>query len=193
MIGANVPRRLASTAAPVAMLLLLAAADAPRREVDAADPGLGRARGVLYLRGAPFTGRVVERRADGSLAGVTPYAAGRRHGTVLAWYAGGAPRHRRRYVRGREDGAHAGWWEDGSRRFAYRFRDGFAEGVAREWLRDGTPYREARYRRGREAGLPRMWWPDGTLRASYVVRDGRRYGLLGSKGCTGDEGKGGDG
>ena len=59
------------------------------------------------------------------------------------------------------------------------------------WFADGRPYRVFHFLRGQEQGEQRMWYADGTPRAAYVVRDGRRYGVLGSKGCTGERNGGG--
>jgi antitoxin component YwqK of YwqJK toxin-antitoxin module len=57
--------------------------------------------------------------------------------------------------------------------------------MAREWYPDGSLFRESQYAEGQEAGRQRMWHADGTLRSNYIVREGQRYGLIGSKGCTG--------
>jgi len=160
----------------------------PERSVDATDPRIVSRSGVLYLADAPLNGLVIERWPDGSTKSITEFAAGRRHGAATAWYPDGQPMYERWYEEGLEEGTHRGWWEDGSRRFEYDFDRGLHDGTAREWYADGSLYREFQYAEGQEVGRQRMWYADGTLRANYVVREGRRFGLIGSKGCTGGEG-----
>ena len=180
-----------SSRAVVLTLLLLPAtahvAPAPVAPIviDAADTALVRRSGLLVLRNAPFTGRLIEHDSLGAVIAATAYRAGRRDGVAEAWYGSGAPRYRRHYVEGREEGEHAGWWEDGRVHFAYHYRHGLIEGEARELFPDGTPYRDYHYVAGQEEGSQKMWYADGTLRSNYVVRDGRRYGLPGTKGCAG--------
>lgn len=106
---------------------------------------------------------------------------------VVKRYPDGSVEWERHYVRGREEGVSLGWWEDGTPHFRYVFADGLLEGEALEWYPDGTLYRDFHYAAGKESGSQRMWYPDGTLRANYVVVDGRRYGRIGSKGCTGGD------
>jgi antitoxin component YwqK of YwqJK toxin-antitoxin module len=103
------------------------------------------------------------------------------------WYPNGKLRYERSFKHGREHGLHRVWWENGQLRLIERFENGFLEGEVREWLPDGTIYRQMHYDGGQEAGRQRMWYEDGTPRANYVVRAGRRFGLLGAKGCTGNE------
>ena len=155
--------------------------------LEATAVGLERIEGRLHLEGEPFTGRLVRRHEGGSVESMTYYRDGLRHGQARAWYASGALRYRRSYRGGREEGVHVGWWEDGSLHFIYAFEDGVHEGNAREWYPDGTPYRDFNYVEGKESGPQRMWHTDGSLRANYVVKDGRRYGLIGSKGCVGNQ------
>ena len=133
---------------------------APADTVERASPRLRRDGARLLLDGAPLTGVVVRRYADGRAAEA------------------------RAYRDGVEDGVHRGWWESGAPRFAHVYHAGLMEGAAREWYADGRPYRAMHYAAGREEGSQRVWWPDGRVRASYVVRDGRRYGLMGAKGCV---------
>ena len=99
----------------------------------------------------------------------------------------GALSTRRRFLKGREQGVHEGWWPGGRPVFRYEYRNGVLHGRSLEWFEDGTMHRRFQYVEGHEEGLQQMWYADGTLRASYVVRDGRRFGLLGAKGCTGED------
>src|SRR5437870_10461787 len=75
-------------------------------------PELENRNGVLWFRGAPFTGSVVEH--DGlHRTSRTPYLSGREHGLVESWYPSGALRSQRRYRFGRREGTHRGFYENG--------------------------------------------------------------------------------
>jgi antitoxin component YwqK of YwqJK toxin-antitoxin module len=167
------------------LVVATSTASSVRREAD--DPALSRENGVLLASGAPFTGELVDRSPNGTLTSVFPYVDGLREGTARGWYADGSPAWVRGYVEGREEGRHEGWWENGAPRFRYAFEGGLLEGDLLEWFPDGTPYRAFHYVNGKEEGRQRMWYTDGAPRANYVIRDGRRYGLPGTKGCTGGD------
>jgi len=153
--------------------------------VVAGDPSLSRIHGVLVRDGVPFTGQLIERAAAGPAVSATEYRAGLRDGIAEAWYPNGQLQYHREYRRGREEGEHTGWWADGHRHFVYHYHEGLIGGVAREWFPNGRIYREYHYDAGHESGSEKMWYPDGTLRTNYVMRNGRRFGLPGTKGCTG--------
>jgi hypothetical protein len=152
---------------------------------SASDPALHRVNDVVFVAGRPFTGDILDSYANGLRRAVTPYRNGRRDGDALMWYPNGQLMAETEFVSGREEGVSKGWWEDGRIHFAYRFQNGVLEGEAREWFRGGTLYRDFHYVDGHESGWERMWYPGGPLRANYVIRDGRRFGLPGTKGCTG--------
>lgn len=170
------PREAPETSVPLATIT-----------VERDDARLSLENGVLYGDGEPFTGRVVERYPDGSVETMTLYEHGVREGTAVSFFATGALRWERTYASGREEGVHRGWYDDGKPHFWYPYADGLLEGNALEWFPDGSLYRDFNYVRGHEEGSQRMWHEDGTVRANYVVRDGRRYGLMGSKGCAGED------
>ena len=135
---------------------------------------------------APARRRVVtERDANGQLLTRVEYLDGKRDGVSEGWYPNGHLAYRRGYAQGRESGEHTGWWADGRLHFVYHYRDGLIEGEAREWYPNSIQYRDFHYRAGQEEGRERMWYTDGKLRANYVMQDGRRFGLPGTKGCTG--------
>ncbi len=170
-----------------ALLALRAAPVAAEVSLEASDSRVQRVHGMLLFEGRPFTGAVLEHDSAGATVSRSKYRDGRRDGESLGWYADGRPMYRRAYARDRETGTHTGWWPDGSVHFIYRYRDGRLEGTAREWFPNGQLYREFNYRAGQEEGAEKMWYPDGLQRANYVVHDGRRFGLPGTKGCTGED------
>jgi antitoxin component YwqK of YwqJK toxin-antitoxin module len=166
---------------PVLILVsLLRVYSAPgETPVSADDHRLSRVQGLVLLDAVPFTGTVQDGRT------VTSYLDGLKHGRSESWYENGQKDYVRTYAAGREIGVHEGWWEDGSRRFQYHFLDGVHHGESKDWFRDGTLFRDFNYANGHENGSQKMYFEDGGLRANYVVKDGRRFGLMGTKPCTG--------
>lgn len=151
------------------------------------DPALSTVNGVWFHHGTRWTGIITDRDPATGERTETPVRNGRVDGVVRAWFANGRPMSTRPFTEGRESGVHEGWYPDGRLRFRSRYADGVLEGQALEWYPDGTPYRDFTYRAGHEEGRQRMWYANGTLRANYVMRDGRRFGLPGTKGCTGSD------
>ena len=142
--------------------------------------------GLTAARDAPL----VTRTSVDPNSGVrveSPYRDGKRDGVERAWYPNGQIMYERRFERGQESGRHLGWYANGVRHFVYDYTRGVLEGEAREWFPNGAAYRLFHYRAGHEEGSQEMWYPSGARRANYVVHDGRRYGLPGSKGCTGSD------
>lgn len=159
----------------------------PRTTLDRHDATLRNDNGVWSRNGTRFTGFLSDRDPSTGERTETPIVDGRVHGVDRTWFANGQRMSERRFVNGREDGLHEGWYADGRRHFRYSYRDGVLEGHALEWYPNGASYRDFNYRAGHEQGPEKMWFPDGTLRANYVMLNGRRFGLPGSKGCTGSD------
>jgi hypothetical protein len=151
------------------------------------DPSLHRVNGVWFHGDAAWSGVLTDRDPSSGERTETPIVDGEVHGVVKAWFANGARMYERRFRRGRESGLHEGWYADGRAHFRYEYANGVLEGEALEWYPNGAMYREFHYRAGHEEGAQRMWFPNGAARANYVMRDGRRFGLPGSKGCTGSD------
>jgi antitoxin component YwqK of YwqJK toxin-antitoxin module len=150
---------------------------------------LALALGAIALSAAsdPSMRVVVDRYPNGALERVASYRGNELDGAARGWYENGAPEYERRYRAGREEGRHRGWYETGAPKFLYFYHDGVAEGDQRQWLRTGQALTLFHYRRGHEDGQQQMWNADGTIRSNYVIKDGRRFGLIGSMGCTGKD------
>lgn len=134
---------------------------------------------------SPVRTTVVERYDNGRIKREVQYRNGKLDGVMRGWYENGAIEFERQYRDGEENGEHRGWYADGARRFVYHYAHGLSEGEQRQWFDNGLPLTWFNHVRGHEVGLQRMWNADGTIRSSYAVRDGKRYGLVGSMGCTG--------
>ena len=180
----HLPVRHALAGACFLGAILLPAVAQAGPELDRSDPTLTFEDGRLLHDGAPFSGRTHETRIDGTTLSES-WRSGRRHGETTVFYPDGSIAEARTFVDGNESGTSRGWWEDGAPKFVYPFEEGLYEGEVIEWYRDGTTFRRFNYVAGKESGAQKMWDADGSLRANYVVRDGRRFGLIGTKGCTG--------
>lgn len=168
---------------------LITAFSAPRSvevNLDASATEFVSRNGTLFRSGSAFTGRTIERYANGSPKREARYHQGKLDGDSRGWFASGQLEYSRPYSSGLEQGVHRGWYENGTRRFEYHFTDGVAHGLSVQWYSNGRKYTQFQFDKGYEAGQQQMWNPDGTLRANYVIKDGRRFGLPGSVGCRGE-------
>lgn len=104
---------------------------------------------------------------------------------VVDAYDSGVVRRMAEYCDGQLDGTVRGWYENGAVMLAYHYRHGLSEGSQRQWYPTGRVFSMFTHHEGHELGRQQMWNPDGTIRSNYVIRDGKRYGLLGTMGCTG--------
>lgn len=175
-------------AAGVLLLLCIGLSPKPRvdfKNINGLDGRLRQHEGVLYYRGAPFTGKIYLLYPNCDTAKITLYANGREDGMQKSWYPNGKPNELRYFENGKKAGVHRGWWPGGQIKFEYYFENGDYEGEVKEWYENGKPYRFFHYHHGQECGLEQMWWDDGAIRANYVVKDGEPYGLIGRKLCQG--------
>jgi antitoxin component YwqK of YwqJK toxin-antitoxin module len=123
-----------------------------------------------------------------AVIGVTTAAiAAERAGTstVVERYSSGRVKRLEERRDGKLDGVVREWYENGARMREFHYRRGVSEGSQRQWYPGGQLFTSFHHHDGQELGQQQMWNPDGTVRSNYVIRNGRRYGLLGSMGCSG--------
>lgn len=104
---------------------------------------------------------------------------------VVERHDNGVVRRVAEYCDGQLDGKVRGWYENGAVMLVHHYRNGLSEGLQRQWYPTGRVFSMFNHHDGHELGRQQMWNPDGTIRSNYVIRDGKRYGLLGTMGCTG--------
>ena len=153
--------------------------------VEETDSGLSSLQGTVFYQGIPFTGTVVCRFPNGSLARSLGYAQGLRDGLSKAWYGDGRLESLRLFRQGLRQGTHESWWPDGRRRFRHRFRDDVPQGLSEDWYPSGQLYQAMHYQGGHESGLQTIYHSDGRIESNYEVIDGQRFGLVNSRGCHG--------
>jgi len=66
---------------------------------------------------------------------------------------------------------------DGHVRARHEYRDGRADGIAREWYADGRLAAERSYASGLKVGVHRGWWPNGNPRFEYHFAGGEHEGI----------------
>jgi len=138
---------------------------------------------LLYLDGELLEGVLKNVGMFGDIV-FTSYLNGLKHGLEHSFYEGGEPKHVRIWQDGKRNGIFASYWLDGSAKQISSYKNDILEGELEEWFVTGIKAREFSYELGKEEGRQVMWYEDGTIRANYVVRNGRRYGSIGTKGCT---------
>ncbi|KPM47100.1 hypothetical protein AFM12_17610 [Jiulongibacter sediminis] len=151
------------------------------------DSRLKKEKGILHLNQRAFSGYLVTYLNDGQLISKTGYLNGKLEGVSQKWAAEGQLTEERYYHQNQRTGRHVGYFENGQKRFEYDFNRGLPIGTHKEWLEDGQLYSISNYNSdGQPEGEQKLYFPSGKTRANYVVKNGRRYGLLGAKGCMGE-------
>jgi antitoxin component YwqK of YwqJK toxin-antitoxin module len=156
-------------------------AEVPAREVSANQ--IVRARGRVSVDNEPYSGFVVERHADGSLAARAGYIGGLAEGWHEAWYPDGRKRHRKYYEAGKREGEHLGWRPTGALEFRRHYLDDLSHGKQEFFQLGGRLVEEKHFDHGHEQGLQRGWNGEGELVMNYTVKNGRRYGIVGRSDC----------
>ncbi|WP_370089148.1 toxin-antitoxin system YwqK family antitoxin [Ekhidna sp.] len=144
-----------------------------------------RQSGEVYFNNLPFSGYLIERYSNDTIARKTGYFEGKQNGMTTAYYPDGSIQYQRPYLNGEKHGIHIGFHKNGVKAYEYYFVNGFNEGNHKEWFETGALAADMNYVDGKEFGRQQVWRPDGKVRSNYIVREnGRRYGLMGIKRCT---------
>lgn len=143
--------------------------------------------GILLYHNKPFSGYLVVHFPSKKIFTKEGYWQGKAEGVHQKWYENGQLAERRTYHKNHKNGLHRGWWPNGTPKFNYHFLKDVATGTHHEWFENGQMYSLSTYNsEGQPEGKQQMWYMDGQLKANYVIQNGRRFGLLGAKGCMGD-------
>lgn len=159
----------------------------PNIEITSDHPALIKEAGILYMESGPFSGYVIQVNDDGTLLSKEGYLNGQKEGPSFKWSSNGRLIEERYFHENQKTGRHLGFFNDGQPRFEYYFNCGLPIGTHKEWLENGQLYSLSTYNdSGRPEGEQKFFFPSGKVRANYVIKNGRRYGLLGAKGCMGE-------
>ena len=146
--------------------------------------------GLLLQQNKPFSGYVVSYYSSQKLRLKEAYLLGKAESVHQKWYENGQLQEQRSYLNNHKHGIHRGWWPDGKLKFEYSFLNDMAIGTHKEWYDNGRLFTRSTYnQQGQPEGVQQMWYNTGQIKANYVVKNGRRFGLLGAKGCMGENDK----
>jgi hypothetical protein len=155
----------------------------PSVVLDASDPGLRDANGVLLWRGSPWSGQVQE-HAGPRVTRTTGYLDGLRHGDMRVWHANGTLAQQRFFRHGKREGVHRGWWPNGRLQFVRQYHHDEYDGEQQAFYETGAAFETRHYRDGHEDGQQTQWTASGRVLANYVFKGGKRYGIVGRFDCV---------
>jgi antitoxin component YwqK of YwqJK toxin-antitoxin module len=155
-----------------------------------ADSSLRFENGLVLQQNKPFSGYIVSYYSSQKLRLKEAYLSGRAENVHQKWHENGQLQEQRGYLNNHKHGIHRGWWPNGKLKFEYNFADDVATGVHQEWYDNGQLFTRLTYdKQGQPEGSQQMWYNTGQIKANYLVKNGRRFGLLGAKGCMGENEK----
>lgn len=162
----------------------------PDIQIDGESASLSRNYGLQLFNKTPFNGYIVRYSEVGQLLSKEGFFHGKREGASKSWDENGRLIEIRYYSENRKTGRHLGYFPNGQKKFEYHFQDDLPIGTHKEWLENGQLYALSSYNEnGQPEGEQKLYFPSGKIRANYVIENGRRYGLLGAKGCMGENEK----
>jgi antitoxin component YwqK of YwqJK toxin-antitoxin module len=159
----------------------------PKTELLADNKDFGWQQDILFFRGKPYSGYVLEKYSNGQKAAKNAYFNGKLEGVQQKWFENGAVMEVRHYAENRKIGTHEGWYANGQKRFEYFIEKDIPIKTHREWFANGQLYSLTNYdANGQPEGEQKMWFENGQIKSNYLIKNGRRFGLLGAKGCMGE-------
>ncbi len=159
----------------------------PKTELLADNKGFGWQQDILFFKGKPYSGYVLEKYPNGKKASQNAYFKGKLEGVQQKWFENGAKMEVRHYAENRKISTHEGWYENGQKRYKYFIENDIPIKTHREWYSSGQLYSLFNYdNQGQPEGSQQMWFATGQIKANYVIKNGRRFGFLGAKGCMGE-------
>jgi antitoxin component YwqK of YwqJK toxin-antitoxin module len=162
----------------------------PEIETPATDTKFMMTEGILFFNHKPYSGFVIEKYPNEKWASKSGYLNGKLEGKQEKWFENGQQQELRFYTDNHKVGKHEGWYSTGQKRFEYFIENDIPIKTQQEWYANGQRYTAFSYNNeGQPEGTQQMWFENGQIKANYVIKNGRRFGLLGAKGCMGENEK----
>lgn len=172
------------------LLLIIVACNSSQVEITWDEKLFSQNNDVLLYQQKAFSGTLVKYYSNKKLASKQNFTEGKLEGLTEKWFENGQIQERRFYSQNHKTGKHKAWWENGQKRFEYEFENDAPIKNHKEWYPNGQLFSVNNYdENGQPAGVQQMWFDDGKIKANYEVKNGRRFGLLGAKGCMGNNEK----
>jgi antitoxin component YwqK of YwqJK toxin-antitoxin module len=145
---------------------------------------------VLFYQGKPFSGVLDTFFPNHQKSSERVYENGKLERWETQWYENGNLSEKRFYRNNQKTGHHFAFWQNGHKRFDYHFVENMPVGEHKQWYQSGQLFSLCHYNeQGQPAGRQSFWYENGKLKANFEVVEGRRFGLLGAKGCMGENEK----
>jgi hypothetical protein len=120
-----------------------------------------------------FTGRQVEKFADGKPKYEVNIKKGKKEGLEILYYPNGSKQIQTSYVDDKEDGIWNQWYENGQLKLEAHYQAGQEYGVFTQWYDNGQKRVEANFIHGKKDGVEQAWAKDGSLKSSTRYKDGQ--------------------
>lgn len=162
----------------------------PSVEVNADLEVLYRKNGLQFASGKLFSGYIVEKSSNGTIHSKQGFLNGKAEGVATRFYENGKIQELRYFTANHKTGKHEGFYPDGSLKFEYYFENDLPVGVHKEFYENGQLFALSTFNSvGQPEGLQQQFFESGKVKANYTLKNGRRYGLMGAKGCMGENEK----
>ena len=159
----------------------------PNIEVDVNGVDNSKQNGLQYVEGKLFSGYLISFSENGKLAAKKGFLKGKQEGKAFVYFANGQLKEERLFKNNLKTGIHRAYYSNGSLRFYYRFEKDLPVGVHKEYYANGQLFSLSTYNeQGKPEGVQQQFFESGKIKANYKLVNGRRFGLLGAKGCMGE-------
>lgn len=160
----------------------------PEVEINKDSKWLSRNSGLLLYKGVAYDGYLVEYHDNRQLASKTGYLHGKAEGPAISYYPNAKKKEERFFYNNWKEGMHRSWYQNGNLRFQYAFKKDLPIGEHLEYYESGDLFSKTTYNdKGQPDGMQQQFFLSGKIKANYQVVNGRRFGLLGAKGCMGED------
>jgi len=139
--------------------------------------------GMVYYQNKPFTGIVITKYANDSLATSIDIVDGKREGHYQKWFPDGKLSYQASYSKGKQEGTAYSWWRNGHLRSESNFIKGVPNGTQFQYYKSGAMFKRLQLVNGKEEGMQQSWRENGKIYNNYEAKNGRIFGLKRSKLC----------
>ena len=114
--------------------------------------------GIVYFKGTPFTGKLIEEKTNRELG---EFKDGYKNGLFTKYYPDGKKMTQGKYILGKKEGPHTSWYENGNKKDEITYDNGVLNGTSSEWYSNGKIKSSGGYILGRKDGLHTSWYENG--------------------------------
>ncbi len=140
---------------------------------------------ILKSDSSEVSGYISKHYADGLLAVKFGVAAGKREGSLMAYFPDGKLKFQETYRNNRLHGRVKRWTLQNGHQLIVQlnYLDGRLNGEQRKWYSTGELHKLMNMRKGKEDGMQQAFRKNGALYANYEAKNGRTFGMKRSNLC----------